>query len=444
MKFTAKQQEALTICGAKATHIMFYGGSRSGKTFLHIRNIILRALRAPGSRHCVVRKRFNTVKKSVVFDTFPKVMELCFPGVKCRLDKTDWYAKFENGSEIWFGGLDDKERVEKILGNEYVTIFLNECSEISYDSREVVITRLAQKVSHKRVDGTEQELALRMYYDANPPSKAHWTYKMFHKKENPINKTKWNNPDNYTFFKMNPIDNRENLNEAYLQNLEDLGTRSKKRFLDGEYSDDNPNALFNDTNFDSNRVLNGEVPQLLRVAVAVDPSGSADADNANNDEIGIIAGGLGIDGRIYIQEDNTVKAGPAVWGKVSTDSYDRLEANTIVAEKNFGGEMVKFVIQAAKPNVPVKMVHASRGKAVRAEPVSVLYEKGLVRHVGYFNELEDELIGFSSVGYLGELSPNRADALIWLVSELMPNIMGPQEEEVEIHHNAFNHSESWG
>src|SRR5690349_24742953 len=104
---------------------MLFGGSRSGKTFLHVRNIVARALKAPHSRHAIFRFRFNSVKNSVVLDTFPKVMRLAFPQVSFKLDKTDWYVRFPNGAEIWFAGLDDKERAEKVLGMEFATVYFN-------------------------------------------------------------------------------------------------------------------------------------------------------------------------------------------------------------------------------------------------------------------------------------------------------------------------------
>jgi len=167
----------------------------------------------------------------------------------------------------------------------------------------------------------------------------------------------------------------------------------------------------------------------VRVVVAVDPSGADDADNADNDEIGIVAGALGVDGNAYLLEDNTVKAGPATWGKVATDTYERLEANIIVAEGNFGGAMVKHVIQTARPRTPFKMVTASRGKAVRAEPFSSLYEQGKVRHVGEFPDLEDEMTAMSTSGYLGADSPNRADAWFWVLAELFGGIVNPKKEE---------------
>ena len=124
---TPKQQEANALLASDAQHVMLLGGSRSGKTFLLVRGICMRAIKAAKSRHAVLRFRFNHVKQSIVLDTFPKVMGLCFPQVKYELNKSDWYATLPNDSEIWFGGLDDKERSEKVLGNEYATVLLNEC-----------------------------------------------------------------------------------------------------------------------------------------------------------------------------------------------------------------------------------------------------------------------------------------------------------------------------
>jgi predicted phage terminase large subunit-like protein len=150
-------------------------------------------------------------------------------------------------------------------------------------------------------------------------------------------------------------------------------------------------------------------------------------DNADNDAIGIVVGGLGTDGNCYVLEDCTVKCGPATWGKIATDAYERHEADMIVGEINYGGAMVQHVIQTARPRTPFQMVTATRGKAVRAEPVSALFEQGKIRMVGNFNDLEEELTSFSTVGYLGENSPNRADSFVWCVSALFPGIVQPRK-----------------
>jgi phage terminase large subunit-like protein len=127
------------------------------------------------------------------------------------------------------------------------------------------------------------------------------------------------------------------------------------------------------------------------------------------------------------------------WGKVSTSAFERHDADVVVGETNYGGDMVRMVVQAARPRTPFKKVTASRGKVVRAEPISSLYDQGKVRHVGYFAELEDELCAFSTVGYLGDKSPNRADAVIWGLTELFPGVLKGERkvekrEEIIEHH----------
>lgn len=429
MKLTDKQQQAQAVLAGGSTHVMLFGGSRSGKTFLLVRAVCIRALKAPKSRHAIMRFRFNHVKSSVIMDTFPKVMELCFPGVSFKLDRTDWFAEFDNKSQIWFGGLDDKERTEKILGQEYATIYLNECSQIPQGSRDIAVTRLAQKVE-QHIDGAADKImSPRMYYDCNPPSKAHWSYKLFVQKADPETKSLVSNPEDYAFFQINPRDNVNNLSDGYLETLKGLSARLRRRFLDGEFTDATPNALFDDSVFEKWRVIDGKLPDMVRIVVAVDPSGAGDTDNADNDAIGIVVAGLGTDGNAYLLEDCTVKAGPATWGKVAKDAFDRHDADVVVGETNYGGEMVRFVIQTARPKTNYKSVTATRGKAVRAEPVAALYEQGKVRHVGYFRDLEDELSAFSTTGFTGEQSPNRADALIWAITELFPGIVNTRKKE---------------
>ncbi len=436
-KFTEKQLAAQVVIAGGATHVMLYGGSRSGKTFLHVRNIVLRALKAPNSHHLIVRFRFNHLKASVILGTFPKVMRLCFPEIKYTLSKTDWFVTFPNGSELWFGGLDDKERTEKILGQEYVTILFNEASQIPKASRDTALTRLAELAEIRAVtDGKEVItgfLKPRAWYDCNPTNKNHWTYREFVQKQDPETRKPLTNPEDYAYFKMNPEDNRENLTATYLQTLAGLSARMRKRYRDGDFADATPGALFKDEDIDKWRVVDGKLPDMQRIVIAVDPSGSGDKDNAENDAIGIVAGGLGVDGHAYLLEDCTVKAGPGVWGKIATQAYGRHEADVIVGEVNYGGAMVKFVIQTARPGVKYKQVTASRGKVIRAEPFSALYEDGKVHHVGVFQELEDEVTAFSTNGYLGPGSPNRADAWFWCLAELFPGVVSGRKnvEKVE-------------
>jgi len=428
-KLTAVQLAANELLALDATHVMLFGGSRSGKTFLLVRAVCTRAVKAPTSRHAILRFRFNAVKNSIVLDTFPKVMALCFPGIKYTVNKSDWFATLDNGSEIWFAGLDDKERTEKILGMEFATIYLNECSQIPYASVETAITRLAQKAEQLAIGPLPPcQLKPRVYYDCNPPSKAHWTFKLFKEKRHPDTKEPLKQPENYTSMRLNPIDNKENLADGYLDTLNAMSAKARKRFLDGEFADATPNQLFPEEHIDRWRVTDGVLPDMVRVVVAVDPSGADDEENAHNDAIGIVVAGLGVDGNAYIGPDLTVKAGPATWGKVTTDAYERHEADAVIGETNFGGAMVAYVIKTCRPRTNFVKVTASRGKVVRAEPFSALYEHGKVRHVGYLTGLEDELAAFSTYGYTGANSPNRADAAIWALAALFPGLISDRKK----------------
>lgn len=425
-KLTARQEEANRLLASTAQHVMLFGGSRSGKTFLIVRAICVRALKAPNSRHVSLRFRFGHIKSSIILDTFPKVMRLCFPSVKYELNKTDFFAQFPNGAEYWFGGLDDKERTEKILGNEYVTIHLNECSQIPWNSRNIAVTRLAQLVDQE-VGADKRPLSLKMYYDENPPDKSHWTYKLFKAKQDPETRGLLADPDKYAAIQLNPQDNLENLGADYLKTLQGLSARLQTRFLRGEFRETAPNALFVDEVID--RWRTDDLPEMLRIVIAVDPSGADDEDNQDNDEIGIVVCGLGMDGNGYVLEDLSCKVGPARWGKVATDAYERWQANSIVAEVNFGGAMVKNVIHSARARTPFRAVTASRGKVVRAEPISSLCETGKVRLGGQFPLLEEEMYGFTTHGYMGTSSPNRADAMIWGMSDLFPAILSEKKAQ---------------
>jgi phage terminase large subunit-like protein len=196
----------------------------------------------------------------------------------------------------------------------------------------------------------------------------------------------------------------------------------RQRFLEGKFADITAGALWTIETIDQGRIREA-LPDMQRIVVAVDPSGAGDTDNADNDAIGIIVAGLGLDGNAYVLEDLTCKAGPKVWGNIATTAFDRHAADLIVGETNYGGAMVKFVIQTAKRNVPFKMLTASRGKAVRAEPIASLTDQGKIRFAGSFPELEDELCSMTTNGYIGTASPNRADAFVWAMSELFPGIV---------------------
>lgn len=752
-KLTSKQREANRLLAGPARNIMLRGGSRSGKTFILIRALIQRAINAPGSRHVVFRFRFNHAKTSVWSDTLPKVLKLCFPALRVRFDKTDFYVELPNGSQIWIAGLDDKERVEKILGQEYSTLYFNESSQIPWSSVETAMSRLAQKVElapeiakstgrghlnlkayfdcvagetvldghsktiaelaeagepitvmtthgprlssapwlngygdvftvmtstgriiratashrfwtrqgwtrldamtighellctaqgpsldgepnalpltkipsgsaescckcHRRCDGlphpagdacqaypasasdegqhirsafhhggsgshkghpdqpeaqhirrsrssrellsqacagsiwripalcglrifgssqrkcqsswlcqtkearqlsayeppaiSRPRLTLAWYWqtaldaasigkqwlrcnllsrlsldrkapdheglkslslapdtpivsgyeyetvveisqptavafytvdvpfsrhylangfvshNCNPPSKLHWSYQLFREKLKPGTKEKQPNPDDYVEMRVNPSDNADNLPAEYFDVLASMSAAKRLRFEAGEWASEVSGALWaledrkapdgkRMPGIDSLRVA--EAPQMQRIVVAVDPSGTR--GDGGGDDIGIVVAGLGMDGHAYVLEDASCQMSPEGWGRRAVERYGHWQADRIIGERNYGGDMVRFTVATADKKAAYKEVVASRGKAVRAEPISALYEQGKVHHVGDFPDLEDQLCNFTASGYVGDGSPDRADALVWALTELM-------------------------
>lgn len=431
---TPKQREANRLLAGPARNIMLRGGSRSGKTFLLCRALIQRAINAPNSRHAIFRFRFNHAKTSVWADTLPKVLKLCFPTLRARFDKTDFYLELPNQSQIWIGGLDDKERVEKILGAEYVTLYFNESSQIPWGSIETAMSRLAQKceLAPEIAKATGRtHLSLKAYFDCNPPSKLHWSYSLFRAKLKPGTKEPLPNPDDYAEMKVNPSDNADNLPAEYFDVLASMSSAKRLRFEAGEWASEVNGALWTFDMIDEQRGTvqdndparglvvwhNGRAIPMQRIVVAVDPSGTK-GDGAG-DDIGIVAAGLGIDGRGYVLEDATCNLSPEGWGRRTIEIANRWGADRIVAERNYGGAMVAAVIRAADPKASFKEVTATRGKVVRAEPIAALYEQGKVSHAGMFPDLEDQMCNFTPSGYVGEGSPDRADALVWALTELM-------------------------
>lgn len=409
-ELTSKQIEANKFLSGSQRASLLAGGARSGKTFLLTRAIVIRALRAPASRHAFLRFRANAVRASIWLDTLPKVMRLCFPGIKLSDQRQDGYTELPNGSQLWFLGLDDKARVEKVLGQEYVTMYYGEATQIPLSSYQVARTRLAQVC---------EGLTQREYVDLNPGGTGHWAYRQFIQHVDPDTKRPLADAEDYCAFFINPMDNAKNLDPKFLRSLETAPDRQRKRFFEGQFVSEIDGALWTLELIDQSRCDAGEVPQLTRIVVAIDPSGTHGKDDKRSDSVGIVVAGRGVDGRAYVLEDLTCQVSPAIWGKIAVNAYHKHQADCIIAEENFGGAMVEHVISTTDVGIPYRAVKASRGKAVRAEPISALYEQDMVRHVGRFSELEDQMSNFSTAGYIGDKSPDRVDALVWALTELM-------------------------
>ncbi|MGA3301963.1 MAG: phage terminase large subunit [Methylovirgula sp.] len=281
VRFSAGQEQARRLLEAPQRYSCLAGGTRSGKTFLIVQAILARALAAPHSRHAILRFHANAARASITLDTLPNVMRLCFPRVKLKEHRQDGYFELPNKSRIWVGGLDDKERVEKILGLEYVSIFLNEASQIPYSSALIAFTRLAQSVPN---------LAQRAYVDLNPTSKAHWTNLLFGEKRDPVSMQPLVDPENYARAFLNPPDNAHTLAAEFLESLAHLPERQRRRFFEGVYVDELEGALWSYELIESCRCEAPDIPEDNRasVVVALDPSGAAGRDDLSADEIGLV------------------------------------------------------------------------------------------------------------------------------------------------------------
>jgi phage terminase large subunit-like protein len=204
------------------------------------------------------------------------------------------------------------------------------------------------------------------------------------------------------------------LSELVIRRLEARygGTRLGRQELNAEWLDDTPGALWVRDTLERNRVHSE--PDLVRIVVAIDPSGGSTEGHA---ECGIVAAGKGVDGHGYVLRDVSERLGPERWARRAVQLYEELKADRIVAERNFGGDMVLATIHTVDSNVPVTLVNASRSKRLRAEPVAALDEQGKIHLVGTFPTLEDQLATW--VPDSGDPSPDRLDALVWALTNLL-------------------------
>jgi PBSX family phage terminase large subunit len=294
------QQKAIDLMQSQAVEILAEGGSRSGKTFIFLYAIFARALKTPNSQHLVCRFHLSELTRTIWQQTVPSVLSICFNNLQVKKNEQHYFIKFPNGSVVQFGGLADKQQTERILGSEYATIFINEASQISYDTYQMVKSRL---------NSGKTGLLDKLYIDYNPPNKNHWGYKIFHEFLDPVTKQPLS-PElrhRYAVVKMNPVDNIANLSPSYIETLKSLSEKQRRRFLYGEYSDDANNALFKRIHIESNR-WTAPLPKLIGCCVGVDP---AVTSGENSDETGIVvAAKAQIDSKthFFVLADNSVKA----------------------------------------------------------------------------------------------------------------------------------------
>jgi len=216
-QYTEKQKEAFRFLRTDARYTLLYGGARSGKSFAICRRIIHRAIQYPGSRFLIARLRLIHTRTSIYHETLRPMLQYFLGPEDWEYDKSEYVVNLWNGSEIWLGGFDSKERTEKMLGHEYLDIYFNEASQIGFEAVNIGITRLAQNI---------EGVTNRGYFDCNPPSHLHWLHRWFIEKLDPVDLTPLEKPEMYKSLLMNPEDNRENLPPGYIEDV--LGTQSKR------------------------------------------------------------------------------------------------------------------------------------------------------------------------------------------------------------------------
>lgn len=430
-RLNPRQEEARRAFAAPGVRFcLMPGGSRSGKTWFAVRTIAKRAAIAPGSRHLVLRKHASDCKATVAEKTLRDVLGMEMPEWAGQF--SDLYGKQRgefttpNGSLIRFSGLDDAGW-EKILGDEYDTIYMNEASEQPHARFEQLRTRLANNTAIaeplRLVYGSDM-LHQKFLLDLNPTTTAHWTYRVWIDGVDPITEQPipgW--AEQYRHVFMNPEDNRANLTAAYLADLDALSPAMRRRFREGRYSADAEGALWRRAIIHRVQVTAAE---CSRIVISVDPAAQSEP---GHDETGIIACGHNATlDRGYVLADDSGRLAPVDWARRALALWRDLDADCIVAEQNQGGEMVEAVIRSqeadfrAPGRLPpvIRRVTATKGKAVRAEPIAGLYERGKVFHAGEFSQLEDQLCAFTvgfdrkAMGY----SPDRLDALVWGMTAL--------------------------
>ncbi len=230
-KTKAQADTIKKIVASIATNFCLYGSSRSGKSFVIMFILIVRAAKVK-SDHIIVRETFSAAKISIWQKTLPDVLRAAFPNLPCAMNKTDYICTLPNGSTIKIAGLDDEKRIERLLGTEYSTLWVNESNQVPFGGVNKLKTRLAQK----------NDLRKLVFFDLNPTKTSSWVYQLFEQKVDPQDGEALDNPNDYKSFKLSIKDNLENVDKNYLKLLKKLPKKERLRFLEGEYDKDNSGA----------------------------------------------------------------------------------------------------------------------------------------------------------------------------------------------------------
>lgn len=379
---------------APARYKAAYGGRGSGKSHSMARALVSMAASKPLRILCA-REVQKSIKQSVRQLLEDVIYELGLSGHYTILRDE---IRGRNGTLIVFSGLQDLT-VDQIKSYEGFDIaWVEEAHTISARSLEVLKPTIRKPQSE-------------LWFSWNPRHASDPVDEMFRGQHA---------PENAIIIDASYKDNPWFSQEMEMERRQDRAA-SRDRYGHvwlGDYEPTAIGAIWDRVTLHEGRL--SEVPDdLERILVSVDHATSA-APGSN--EHGIIVGGLGSDQRGYILEDGSTSGSPHKWATRAVALFDYWQADAIVIERNQGGDLVRANLQTIRPDVPIVEVTATRGKHVRAEPISSLYSLGRVSHVGTFPELEDQMCRMTTAGYEGEGSPDRVDALVWLLTKLFPGM----------------------
>lgn len=393
-RFANWQQRA--FLDSRAKELLYSGAFGAGKSRILCEKALHVAREYPGVPVAIVRKVAASLAATTKLTFVKDVLQPS--GVHYRQHKTEGWIELDNGSRIWFFGLDPDPQTgmpSKVGSFDAAFIFVDEAVEVSEDDWIMLLGRLRYPRSPYRQLGAA----------TNPGDPLHWLIQRF----SPPTVQR-------AYLHATTFDNRL-LPEDYRESMAGLTGIHRARYAEGQWVAIEGALWSPDSFFYSNApqvpVQGVLQPDYLRVVVAVDPAATS---NAESDETGIIAAGLGADRRGYILDDQSCRLPPNGWARRAVAAYYEHKADFIVAESNNGGEMVQEVIRTVDATVPVKLVTASRGKRVRAEPIASFYVEKQVSHVRRFPELELQMCSFKPES---NTSPDRMDALVWALHELM-------------------------
>ncbi len=380
-----------------------YGGRGSSKSWSVATALLILGTERPLRILCA-REYQNSMRDSVhklLADTIDRLHLGNFYQVQ---DKTITGA---NGTEFIFAGL--RQNIESIKSKEGVDIcWVEEAQTVSQNSWDKLIPTI-------RKAGSE------IWITFNPDLEEDPTYKEFILRKRPNCIARLINYLDNPWVSRELVDEAENLRAHDLDAYAHIWLGECRKQIQGALWTKDMLAAHREPGIDlaNQAAREALAARMQRIVVAIDPSGCSGPDDKRSDEVGILVCGRDRQGVGYVIEDLTGRYSPEGWAKKAVDAFDRWKADKIVAEKNFGGALVESNLRAFRKTAPVKLVTASRGKAQRAEPVAALYEQGKAKHVGYLPDLERQLLLFSAAGFKGARSPDRADAVVWGLTELL-------------------------